>query len=85
VIRQTGVYHKLDLDSKTSLVILVNAVPNSVAHRRVIESFSSHQQQMQLSPLWLHNVIHASYLMKWWEYVADYEKRLLQIVGSHRF
>lgn len=36
---------------------------------------------MQLDPLWLHGVIHASYFMYWREYIAEYEKRLLPIVS----
>jgi hypothetical protein len=83
VIRQTGVYHKYDLRNKTSLYILVNAVPNSAAHRRVCESFMRHQLQLLSNPLWLHGVIHASYFMSWREYIAEYEKRLLSLVSRH--
>jgi hypothetical protein len=82
VIRQAGVYQKLDLRNRSSLYILVNAVPNSAAHRRVMQSFSDHQLQMQSSPLWLHGVIHASYFALWREYIAEYEKRLLPIVSA---
>jgi hypothetical protein len=81
VIRQMGVYQKFDFRKKTSLCILVNAVPSSAAYSRVLESCSNHQQQMQSSPLWLHSVIHASYFMRWREYIAEYESRLLPIVS----
>jgi hypothetical protein len=81
VIRQAGVYQKFDFRNRSSLFILVNAVPNSAAHRRLMQSFSSHQLQMQSSPLWLHGVIHASYFARWREYIAEYEKRLLLIVS----
>lgn len=36
---------------------------------------------MQLDPLWLHGVVHASYFIYWREYIAEYEKRLLPIVS----
>jgi len=81
VIRQMGVYQQFDFRKKTSLYILVNAVPNSAAYTRVLESCSSHQQQMLLNPLWLHSVIHASYFMRWRDYIAEYESRLLPIVS----
>lgn len=80
VIRQTGVYQKYNLRTKTSLYILLNAVPDSAAYQRVLKSFSNHQVQLRLSPLWLHAVIHASYFMSWRGYIAEYEKRLLPIV-----
>jgi hypothetical protein len=82
VIRQAGVYQKLNIRNMSSLYILVNAVPNSAAHRRVMQSFSDQQLQLQSSPLWLHGVIHASYFALWREYIAEYEKRLLPIVSS---
>ncbi|KAF2027484.1 hypothetical protein EK21DRAFT_102554 [Setomelanomma holmii] len=82
VIRQAGVYHKYDVQDNTSLYVLLNAVPNSAAYRRVLECFSSHQAQMKSSPLWLHCVIHASYFMNWRDYIDEYEKRLLPIVSA---
>jgi hypothetical protein len=81
VIRQAGVYQKFDVQNKSSLYILVNAVPNSAAHNRAMQSFADHQLQIKLSPLWLHGVIHASYFASWREYIAEYEKRLLPIVS----
>jgi hypothetical protein len=81
VIRQAGVYQKLDVAKKTSLYILINAAAHSAAHRRVMQCFSDHWGQMQASPLWLHGVIHASYFMNWRDYIAAYEKRLLPIVS----
>jgi hypothetical protein len=80
VIRQAGVYQKIDIQQKTSLFILVNAVPDSDAYRRAMQSFANHQVQMQLDPLWIHEVVQASYFMRWREYIAEYEKWLLQIV-----
>jgi hypothetical protein len=81
VIRQAGVYQKLDIVKKASLYILVNAAPHSLAHRRVMQCFSEKLVKMQASPLWLHGVIHASYFMNWRGYIAAYEKRLLPIVS----
>ncbi|PSN67176.1 hypothetical protein BS50DRAFT_494669 [Corynespora cassiicola Philippines] len=82
VIRQAGVYQKIDLQTKQSLVILVSAVPDSAAHMRVLECLESHQKQMEQNPLWVHGVIHASYSMRWREYIAEYEKRLLPIADT---
>jgi hypothetical protein len=83
VIRQAGVYQKIDVRKKTSLYILINAVPNSAAHQRVLEVFSNHQLEMEKNPLWLHNVIHASYFMRWRNYIAEYERQLLPLVRMH--
>lgn len=84
VIRQAGVYHKLDVANKASLYILISAAPHSTAHRRVIQCFSDHWVQMQTNPLWLHGVIHASYFTNWRRYIAEYERRLLPIVSVKR-
>jgi hypothetical protein len=81
VIRQAGVYQKLDIANQASLYILISAASHSVAHSRVMQCFSEHLDQMQASPLWLHGVIHASYFMNWRSYIAAYEKRLLPIVS----
>lgn len=80
VIRQAGVYQKIDIRQKTSLFILINAIPGSEAHHRVLQSFANHQVQMQTNPLWIHEVVQGSYFSRWREYIAEYEKRLLQIV-----
>ncbi|KAH5305709.1 hypothetical protein HBI12_168140 [Parastagonospora nodorum] len=79
VIRQAGVYQRFDIHKKSSLYVLVNASPQSAAYCRALECFSKYEHQMQLDPLWLHGVIHASYFMYWREYIAEYEKRLLPI------
>lgn len=82
VIRQTGVYQKFDFEKGSSLFIVFNVVPNSLAHRRVLDCLMNHQKQVQASPLWLHEIIHASYFMSWRDYIAEYESRLLPIVSN---
>ncbi|KAF2473418.1 uncharacterized protein BDR25DRAFT_282954 [Lindgomyces ingoldianus] len=82
VIRQTGVYQKFHLKEKTCLWILVNPVPDSAAHRRVVDAFLNYQKEMEQNPLWLHCVVLASYFPRWREYLAAYEKRLLPLADT---
>jgi hypothetical protein len=82
VIRQIGVYHKYDVQKRTSLYVLVNAVPNSAAFRRVLASFSNHRAEMRTDPLRFHVIVHASYFMSWRDYISEYEKLLLPIVSN---
>jgi hypothetical protein len=84
VIRQCGVYQKLDFQNKKSLFILINAVPNSEAHRRVLQSLASDRCQVHSRSLWLHSVVHASYFANWRGYIAEYEKQLLPIVSGYQ-
>lgn len=82
VIRQAGIYHKLNFQQKTSLYILVNATPNSAAFERVIRFLSDRRAEIRTDPLRLHAVVQNSYFMSWRDYIAEYEKRLLPIVRS---
>jgi hypothetical protein len=84
VVRQSGFYHQYNAKSKTSLFILLNAVPDSVAHKRMLECLKNGQRRMEEDPLWLHSILHASYSVRWREYIAEYEKRLLPIVRFRR-
>lgn len=84
VVRQCGVYQKLDFQTKKSLFILINAEPNSEAHRRVMASLASDRYRMSSRSLWLHSIVHASYFPNWREYIAEYEKQLLPIVSEHQ-
>ncbi|CAI6332911.1 unnamed protein product [Periconia digitata] len=82
VIRQTGVYQKYNMKEKSSLWILINPVPESAAHRRIVDAFLHHQEEMDQNPLWLHYVIQASYFPRWREYLAIYEKALLPLADT---
>ena len=82
VIRQTGVYQKFNLMEKTCLWILVNPVPDSAAHRRVVNALLNYQEEIEQNPLWLHCVIQGSYFPRWREYLAAYEKRLLPLADT---
>lgn len=80
VIRQAGVYHKFDIDTKQSLLILVNAVPDSKAYSLIIETLSTKFYKIEQNPLYLHEVIHGSYFAHWRDYLGGYERSLLPIV-----
>ncbi|PVH93815.1 hypothetical protein DM02DRAFT_732892 [Periconia macrospinosa] len=82
VVRQTGVYQSFNNKEKTTLWILVSPVPNSAAHRRMVDAFLNYQKEMEQNPLWLHCVIQSSYFPHWREYLAAYEKRLLPLADT---
>jgi len=82
VLRQTGVYHRYDIHSKSSLWILINPIPDSAAEQRVTKCLYNHQDKISRNPLWLHSIIHASYFGNWRQYLAAYERLLLPIVGD---
>ncbi|KAF3001348.1 hypothetical protein E8E13_006101 [Curvularia kusanoi] len=82
VLRQVGVYHKFDIASKQSLVILLNAVPDSKAYRRVLQAISTEFQMIEQEPLYLHELVHNSYFAYWKDYLNAYEKKLLPIADT---
>jgi hypothetical protein len=81
VIRQMGVYQKLNFKSKQSLWIIVNAAPETLAENRVLSCLQQEQAQISKNPLWLHAVIHQSYMMQWREYLKSFEAIVLPIVS----
>jgi hypothetical protein len=81
VVRQAGVYQKCDLGTKTLIILLINATPQSLAHGRVVSLLSQSQLDLRTNPLLVHNVIHATYFKRWRDYLAEYERRLLPLVS----
>lgn len=80
VIRQVGVYHKIDIETKQSLIVLLSAVPDSKAYDRVLRLISNDFHKIEQSPLYLHEVVHSSYFPYWKDYLGAYERILLPIV-----
>jgi hypothetical protein len=80
VIRQVGVYHKFDFQTKQSLIILLSAAPDSKAYDRVLRTISNEFQKIEQRPLYLHEVVHSSYFAYWKDYLGAYERILLPIV-----
>lgn len=76
-----GVYQKLNVKTKQSLWILVNAAPETLAENRVWRCLQDEKAQINKNPLWLHTVIHQSYMMQWREYLKAFEAILLPIVS----
>jgi hypothetical protein len=82
VIRQMGVYQKVNFKTKQSLWVLVNAAPETLAENRVLSCLQHEQVQLSKNILWLHTVIHQTYMMRWREYFKSFEAIVLPIVST---
>ena len=80
VNRQVGVYHKFDIETRQSLIILLSAVPDSKAYDRVLRTISNEFHKIEQRPLYLHEVVNRSYFAYWKDYLGAYERILLPIV-----
>ncbi|WYZ34124.1 hypothetical protein EsH8_I_000400 [Colletotrichum jinshuiense] len=77
VIRQSGIYQRFDLRSRQSLFILISPAPNSKANQRAVEWLARHSKDAEPDPVWLHKIVHETYLPSWRSYVAWLERQFL--------
>ncbi|KAI3526961.1 hypothetical protein CSPX01_17350 [Colletotrichum filicis] len=82
VIRQTGVYQKVNLMTSQNLVILFNPSPNTSAQKHAESWIPTHEKDIRLHPLWIHNILLGTYLPNWRLYSAHLEKRFLPIANN---
>lgn len=77
VIRQTGVYHRTNFNTSQSLCILLNPMPGASATKKAQDWLFGHSRHTEFDPVWLHRVLHETYLPSWRSYIAYYERQFL--------
>ncbi|KAF7537675.1 hypothetical protein G7054_g3540 [Neopestalotiopsis clavispora] len=83
-IRQTGLYHQIDMQTNKSLSILFSPTPHSLAHQKVEEAFNRCKQDNDVftNPLWIHDLLFTTYSSAWREYIIHLEYELMPIVNT---
>ncbi|KAF4903413.1 hypothetical protein CGCVW01_v013140 [Colletotrichum viniferum] len=77
VIRQTGVYHRTHFKTSQNLCVLLNPMPGAKANQKVQEWLFDHSRNSDFDPVWLHRVLHETYLPSWRSYIAHFERQFL--------
>ncbi|TDZ34983.1 hypothetical protein C8035_v010170 [Colletotrichum spinosum] len=77
VLRQTGVYQRINLKTRQSFFILFNPMPNSKVSQAAEDWLLKKSQDVEYDPLWLHRIVLESYLPSWRSYIASLEKQFL--------
>lgn len=84
VIRQTGVYHRTNFKTSQSLCILLNPMPGANANKQAQDWLFDHSRDTDFDPVWLHRVLHETYLPSWRSYIAYYERQFLPMVRTSK-
>ena len=82
-IRQTGLYHQFNAETRQSIYILFSPLPNSRVHQLAAEFLLGNpKEETESNPFWLHRSLFSVYLPAWRQYIAAHERELLGIVSS---
>ncbi|KKK13986.1 hypothetical protein ARAM_000212, partial [Aspergillus rambellii] len=81
VLRQTGVYQKYDIATKSSIWVLVHPTPGCEFQNRLIQFMRSPDQpaRLQSNPLLIHSILLGTFFPLWRDYLAHYEHKMLHI------
>ncbi|KAF4585777.1 Mg2+ transporter protein, CorA-like/Zinc transport protein ZntB [Ophiocordyceps camponoti-floridani] len=81
-IRQSAVYHRLDLVSQTSLFILFSPTPEARAYGLIDARLRASTVSEPLDTVSLHQVLFSAYLPAWRRYIASHERRFLPMANT---
>ncbi|KAH8699081.1 hypothetical protein BGW36DRAFT_449225 [Talaromyces proteolyticus] len=83
-LRQTGVYQKYDLKTKSATWIFLHPTNVSVFQTRLNQILKSTEgsRKIQEHPLLLHNILFSSVFPQWREYLAYYERKILSLSNT---
>ncbi|UNI16540.1 hypothetical protein JDV02_002967 [Purpureocillium takamizusanense] len=82
-IRQSGVCHRINTETRQSVFLLLNPKPNAKAHMVVNQHLSSRRDGMATDGLLsLHQVLLSAHLPAWRQYVATFEAQFLPMANS---
>lgn len=84
-IRRTGLYHHIDPDTRSNIVILLHPVPKSKAQER-IRAFVSLKgsQSIAVHPLSVQLLLLSTYLTHWRAYLRDLGREFVSMVRKSR-
>ncbi|KAF7593744.1 hypothetical protein BBP40_010920 [Aspergillus hancockii] len=82
--RQTGVYQKYDIKKKHSTWIFMNPNKECLFQKRLTQLLLSqiYCSQLKEHPLLIHNILFATFLPNWRDYLAAYEARVLPVSNT---
>ncbi|KND92788.1 hypothetical protein TOPH_02807 [Tolypocladium ophioglossoides CBS 100239] len=82
-IRQSGIFHRFNTETRQSVFLLLSPKPDSKGHRLVEECLLSwHQGGANTGPLSLHEALFSVYLPSWRQYLATHEGEFLPMANS---
>jgi hypothetical protein len=81
-LRQTGVYHMLDLDSGKSVYILLEPTAKSGLREAVQTHLRDNAGETRRDPMWLHSLLFSTYLPSWRDYLLSIEVEFLPLANS---
>lgn len=85
VIRQSGIYQRLNTVTHQNLIILLSPNNKSVADTAIQDLLLKQGHGLRdQGPLWAHQMLLSSYLPAWRRYIAAQERELLPIVSSNK-
>ncbi|RDA93447.1 hypothetical protein CP533_2654 [Ophiocordyceps camponoti-saundersi (nom. inval.)] len=76
-LRQSALYHRLDLSSRQSLFILFSPRPEARAHMHTV--VEKHLRLIPNDDFGLHQVFFSTYIPNWRRYIAAQERRFLPV------
>jgi len=82
VIRQSGIWHRYNLQTSQSTYVLFSPTPNSQAHRQAEEWLLSPGQRPEAEPFWLHRILFSAYFPAWRQYIGALERKFLPVANS---
>ncbi|PFH62085.1 hypothetical protein XA68_15176 [Ophiocordyceps unilateralis] len=80
-VRQSAVYHRLDVASRKSLFVLFSPRPNARAHDLIEDRLRAVSSRPEDS-IALHNVFFSAYLPAWRRYIASQERCFIPMANT---
>lgn len=82
VLRQSGIYNRVNTETAQSLYVLVNPEANSKVHTQAQEFLRNYDGDGPVDPFWLHKMLLSTYMPSWRQYIAWLERKLLPTVNQ---
>ena len=81
-VRQTAVYQKYDTETNQSTWIFLNPTPNCAFQNRLATLIRDARQVLAIKrqPLLIHSALVGTFFPLWRDYLANYERKVLNIV-----
>ncbi|KAK5993765.1 hypothetical protein PT974_07202 [Cladobotryum mycophilum] len=78
-IRQTGIYHRFNVETGQNLFVLLSPTPNSKLHAAAKQLLTTPSKPTVPQPFWLHDLFFKTHLPAWRHYMATQEHEFLPI------
>lgn len=82
MLRQSGIFHRLNTETSQSLFVLLNPEANSKLHAQAQDFLRAYDQEDgPVDPFWLHKMLYSTYMPSWRQYIAWLERKFLPTVS----